>query len=87
MYKQCALIVLTLGQMLRPKTPHLKTFAQAAAAVDELLASQAHGESTRRDVDACAGLNVVQRAMIAGPRKGATMSERRPKMRKKRSKR
>ncbi|RSH95137.1 hypothetical protein EHS25_000223 [Saitozyma podzolica] len=28
--------------MLRPKTPHLKTFAQAAAAVDELLASQAH---------------------------------------------
>jgi hypothetical protein len=81
------LIVLTSGQMLRPKTPHLKTFAQAAAAVDELLASQAHGESTRSDFGACVGLKVVQQVMIAGLRKGATMSERRRKMMKKRSKR
>lgn len=34
--------------MLRPKTRHLKTFAEAATAVDDLLASQAMGMFSMR---------------------------------------
>jgi len=36
-----------MGQTLRPKVPHLKTFSEAAAAVDDLLASQSNGEIAR----------------------------------------
>lgn len=40
--------------MLRQRTPRLKSFAEAAAAVDELLSTQARGESQKYGIAAAA---------------------------------